>query len=60
MRCFENTAQVLDERSSKRMSLRTKPRVKAAIQQAAILSGLGDSAFTMSAPYKAAGCHPCS
>ncbi len=54
MRSYENTAQVLDERSSERMSFRAKPRVKAAIQQAAILSGLDDSVFTMSAAYKAA------
>ena len=33
MRIFEDTAQEIDERSSERMNFRTKPRVKAAIQQ---------------------------
>ena len=54
MRIFEDTVQEIDERSSERMNFRTKPRVKAAIQQAAALSGVDDSVFTMSAAYKAA------
>lgn len=54
MRSFEGTTQNIDERSSERMNFRTKPRVKAAIQRAAILSGLDCSVFTMSAAYKAA------
>lgn len=54
MRSFEDTANDIDERSSERMNFRTKPRVKAAIQRAAALSGVDDSVFTMSAAYKAA------
>ena len=37
-----------------RMNFRTKPRIKAAIQRAAALAGLDDSAFTMQAAYQAA------
>ena len=44
----------MDERSSERMSFRTKPRIKEAIQKAAALSGVYDSVFTMNAAYKAA------
>ena len=54
MRSFEDAAQDICEHSSERMNFRTKPRVKAAIQQAAALSGVDDSVFTMSAAYKAA------
>ena len=43
-----------DERSSARMNFRTKPRIKAAIQRAAALSGVDDSVFTMNAAYKLA------
>ena len=49
----EKVAQV-DERSSERMDFRTKPRIKRAIQQAAALSGVDDSVFTMNAAYQAA------
>lgn len=51
---FENTTDSIEERSTERMNFRTKPRIKAVIQQAAALSGLDDSVFTMSAAYKAA------
>lgn len=44
----------IDERSSERMSFRTKPRIKETIQKAAALSGVDDSVFTMNAAYKAA------
>ncbi len=37
-----------------RMNFRTRPRIKAAIQRAASLAGLDDSAFTMQAAYQAA------
>lgn len=37
-----------------RMNFRTRPRIKAAIQRAAALAGLDDSAFTMQAAYAAA------
>jgi uncharacterized protein (DUF1778 family) len=43
-----------DERATERMNFRTKPRIKAAIQRAAALAGVDDSAFTMSAAYRAA------
>jgi uncharacterized protein (DUF1778 family) len=43
-----------EERSSERMNFRTKPRIKQAIQQAAALSGVDDSVFTMNAAYRAA------
>jgi len=43
-----------DERSTERMSFRTKPRIKEAIQKAAALAGVDDSVFTMNAAYKAA------
>ncbi len=44
----------IDERSTERMSFRTKPRIKKAIQKAAALSGVDDSVFTMNAAYRAA------
>jgi uncharacterized protein (DUF1778 family) len=43
-----------EDRSLVRMNFRTKPRIKAAIQRAAALAGLDDSAFTMQAAYQAA------
>lgn len=43
-----------DEPASARMNFRTKPRIKAAIQQAAALTGVDDSAFTMNAAYQLA------
>ena len=36
------------------MNFRTKPRIKQAIQQAAALSGVDDSVFTMNAAYRSA------
>ena len=43
-----------NELSSERMNFRVKPRVKQAIQQAAALSGVDDSVFTMNAAYRSA------
>ena len=43
-----------DEPASARMNFRTKPRIKATIQQAAALTGVDDSAFTMNAAYQQA------
>src|SRR3546814_11142970 len=43
-----------EERSSERMNFRTKPHIKRAIQRAAALQGVDDSAFTMTAAYRAA------
>ena len=51
---FQEEAAEVGERSSERMSFRTKPRIKRAIQRAAALSGVNDSIFTMSAAYRAA------
>ncbi len=42
------------ERASERMSLRAQPHIKAAIHRAALLSGMDDSAFTLSAAYRSA------
>lgn len=42
----------VEERSSERMNFRTKPRIKQAIQQAASLSGVDDSVFTINAAYR--------
>lgn len=52
MRAFHDTAR--DQRASERMNFRTKPHIKEAIQQAAALSGVDDSVFTMSAAYASA------
>jgi uncharacterized protein (DUF1778 family) len=54
MLAFQDKVTDIDERSSERMNFRTKPRIKKAIQQAAALSGVDDSVFTMNAAYQAA------
>lgn len=54
MHAILDTTQEIDERNEVRMNFRTKPRIKAAIQQAAALSGMDDSAFTLNAAYQAA------
>ncbi len=54
MRAIDEVASEIDERSSERMNFRTKPRIKQAIQRAAALSGMDDSAFTMNAAYRSA------
>ena len=51
---FQDQLKDIDERSTERMNFRTKPRIKAAIQQAAALSGVDDSVFTMNAAYQSA------
>ncbi len=51
---FQDQVGAVDERSSERMNFRTKPRIKQAIQQAAALSGVDDSVFTMNAAYRSA------
>lgn len=51
---FHDTTRAIEERNEARMNFRTKPRIKATIQQAAALSGVDDSVFTMSAAYEAA------
>lgn len=54
MRANADDTSEIDERSSERMNFRTKPRIKQAIQRAAALSGMDDSAFTMNAAYRSA------
>jgi uncharacterized protein (DUF1778 family) len=51
---FQDQVGAIEERSSERMNFRTKPRIKRAIQQAAALSGVDDSVFTMNAAYRSA------
>jgi uncharacterized protein (DUF1778 family) len=54
MPAFRDDAGKIDEPSRERMNFRVKPRIKAAIQQAAALAGVDDSVFTMNAAYKSA------
>lgn len=54
MLAFTDETQRIDEPSSERMNFRTKPRIKKMIREAAALSGVDDSAFTLSAAYRAA------
>ncbi len=51
MRAFHDSMKTIDERASERMNFRAKPHIKKAIQQAAALSGVDDSVFTMNAAY---------
>ena len=50
----QNPTGTIEERNEARMNFRTKPRIKRAIQEAAALSGVDDSIFTMNAAYQAA------
>jgi uncharacterized protein (DUF1778 family) len=54
MYAFKDAAVEIDEPNDARMNFRTKPRIKDAIQRAAALSGMDDSAFTINAAYKSA------
>ena len=54
MSASRNSIAEVEERSSERMSLRAKPRIKQTIQRAAALSGVDDSVFTLNAAYRAA------
>jgi len=54
MLAFRDEIGPIDERSSERMHFSTKPRIKEAVQRAAALSGVDDSAFTMNAAYQSA------
>lgn len=54
MRAFHDDTKTIDERASERMHFRTKPHIKKTIQQAAALSGVDDSVFTMNAAYSSA------
>lgn len=54
MTAFHDETLAVDERNTERMNFRTKPRIKKTIQQAAAMSGVDDSTFTMSAAYQSA------
>jgi uncharacterized protein (DUF1778 family) len=54
MSALDDGIESIDERSTERMNFRTKPRIKKIIQQAAALSGVDDSVFTMNAAYQSA------
>lgn len=54
MQAFEDKAAEIEERSTERMHFRTRPPIKRAIQRAAALSGIDDSAFMINAAYRAA------
>ena len=54
MHSVVDTTRHIGEKSTERMNFRTKPRIKQTIQQAAALSGMDDSTFTINAAYQAA------
>ncbi len=45
---FRNTAAAIDEPKTERMEQRTKPHIKAPIQQAALLLGVDETTFVTS------------
>ncbi len=51
---FHDATRALDEPKSARMEQRTKPHVKAAIQKAAALMGIDETAFVTGAAYERA------
>ncbi|MBE0533416.1 MAG: DUF1778 domain-containing protein [Rhodospirillales bacterium] len=51
---FRDATKMIEERNDARMNFRTKQRIKNTIQQAAALTGVDDSVFTMNAAYQAA------
>ncbi len=51
---FDDGTRALDEPKSARMEQRTKPHVKAAIQKAAALMGVDETAFVTAAAYERA------
>lgn len=54
MSVLDDGIESIDELSTERMNFRTKPRIKRIIQQAAALSGVDDSVFTLNAAYQSA------
>jgi uncharacterized protein (DUF1778 family) len=54
MLAFKDMTAEIDEPNDARMGFRTKARIKTAIQRAAALSGVDDSAFTINAAYQSA------
>jgi uncharacterized protein (DUF1778 family) len=54
MGTVKDNSQVKDDRATERMHFRTRPHVKQAIQRAAALSGMDETAFAMNAAYASA------
>lgn len=54
MQAVEDQAGRVPERATERMQFRTRPHIKRAIQRAAALSGVDDTAFAINVLYKAA------
>ena len=54
MRALTDTIKRLDEPKKARLEVRTQQHVKDTIHQAAVLSGVDDSAFIVSTAYEAA------
>lgn len=54
MMAFNDAGIDIDEQNDARMHFRTKARIKSTIQQAAALSGVDDTAFTINAAYQLA------
>lgn len=54
MLAFEDKTQSVPEERTARMNFRTQPRIKEAIARAAALSGVDETAFTISSAYAAA------
>ena len=54
MVAFKDMTPEIDEPNDARMGFRTKLRIKTAIQRAAALSGVDDTAFTINAAYQSA------
>lgn len=51
MSTAKNISRTKEDRATERMHFRTKPHVKQAIQRAAAISGVDETAFAMNAAY---------
>ncbi|MFN3831901.1 MAG: DUF1778 domain-containing protein [Allorhizobium sp.] len=54
MSTVKNTSRIEEDRATERMHFRTKPHVKQAIQRAAAISGVDETAFAINAAYASA------
>ncbi len=54
MSTAKDISQTREDRATERMHFRTKPHVKQAIQRAAAISGVDETAFAMNAAYVSA------
>ena len=54
MSTAKNVSQTKEDRATERMHFRTKPHVKQAIQRAAAISGVDETAFALNAAYASA------